>query len=393
MKRSFLLLAFAFAFSGAFAQKSLVNSASSLKEQGKLDKALEAINQAIDPANPKAEKTVNWPRSYEVKGEIYQAIYASKDDNMKKLEANPLGKAFDAYMKALELDKDNDYGKGIKIKLQLLTNDLTQSAIGAFSKENYSTALESFEKILAINQMHLFQKKEDKVPVDTTIIYNAGLAALNGKNYPKAIQYLKQASDLNYQGVTSLRLLAKAYLDSGDTLANEKTIKEGYEKHPESLEMLYDVINFYILIKKDNTQALKFIDLALQKDPKNSILAFAKGTVLEKTDPDAAAVAYKQALDIKPDYFDAYYNLGALYFNKGVKHTDEANKIPTDQPKKYEAELKAAEGEFKNALPYMEKAHAIKPTDRPIMESLKTLYYRLKMMDKFKETDEALKKL
>ncbi|MDP4185882.1 MAG: tetratricopeptide repeat protein [Bacteroidota bacterium] len=394
MKRTFLFLALAFAVTGAFAQKGLVSTAQSLKESGKLDKALAAINEAIDPANPKAEKTVNWPRSYEVKGEIYQAMYSSKDENMKKLDPNPLAQAFDAYMKALELDKDNNYSKSVKIKIQLLTNDLTQQAVGAFEKEDFSKALDSFERILSINKMKLFQDKDKATQtVDTVIIYNAGLAALNGKNYPKATQYLKEAVDLGYQGVNTTRLLAKAFLDSGDTISHEKVIKEGYAKHPESLEMLYDVINFYILVKKDNNQALKFIDLALEKDPKNATLLFAKGTVQEKTNAEDAAKSYQQAIDVKPDYFDAYYNLGALYYNNGVKFLESSNKIPTDQPKKYEEELKKADVEFHKSLPYMEKANELKAKDRAILESLKTLYYRLKIMDKFKIVEEELKNL
>ena len=28
---------------------------------------------------------------------------------------------------------------------------------------------------------------------------------------------------------------------------------------------------------------------------------------------------YKKAIELKPDYFDANYNLGALYFNEGVR--------------------------------------------------------------------------
>lgn len=48
--------------------------------------------------------SVNWSRTYEVRGEIYQAVFQSKDENYKKLNADPLTVAYDSYMKALQLD-------------------------------------------------------------------------------------------------------------------------------------------------------------------------------------------------------------------------------------------------------------------------------------------------
>ena len=43
------------------AQKGLVTKSQSLKEAGKLSEALQNINKAIDPSNPKVDKTIGWP--------------------------------------------------------------------------------------------------------------------------------------------------------------------------------------------------------------------------------------------------------------------------------------------------------------------------------------------
>jgi len=63
MKKTIILLALVLSVSGAFAQKGKVTSAQTFKDSGKLDKALEAINEAIDPANEKAEKSLPWPKT------------------------------------------------------------------------------------------------------------------------------------------------------------------------------------------------------------------------------------------------------------------------------------------------------------------------------------------
>ena len=65
MKRTIFLLALVFVVSGAFAQKGKVTSAQNLKDTGKLDKALEAIEETVDPSNPKAAKSIPWPKTWE----------------------------------------------------------------------------------------------------------------------------------------------------------------------------------------------------------------------------------------------------------------------------------------------------------------------------------------
>ena len=73
MKKSLILLTFVFLTSVAMGQKG-VSGALSAKDQGKLDKALEAIEAVVNSTNPKSAKTINNPRTWEVRGEIFQAI-------------------------------------------------------------------------------------------------------------------------------------------------------------------------------------------------------------------------------------------------------------------------------------------------------------------------------
>ena len=153
MKRSIFLLAFVFACFGAFAQKGKVTGAQNLKDAGKLDEALETIELTVDPSNEKAEKTIPWPKTWEIRGEIYQAIFQATDENIKKLSDDPLTIALESYKKALELDDKDKFSKSVKIKLTLLTNDLTNQAVQAFQDEDYNKALASFEQIIEVNNI------------------------------------------------------------------------------------------------------------------------------------------------------------------------------------------------------------------------------------------------
>ena len=139
---------------------------------------------------------------------------------------------------------------------------------------------------------------------------------------------------------------------------------------------------------------MKYLDMAIQQDPENASFYFALGTLYDKLgNLEDSKKCYEKAIELKEDYFDAYYNLGALYFNRGVKQVDVANAVPANEPERYEAEKAKADVEFKKAIPYMEKAHECNPKDRYTLESLKALYYRQKMTDKQKEVEEKLKNL
>jgi len=392
MKRTTILLVLLFAVTCVFAQKGKVTSAKSYNDAGNLEKAVATIEETIDPTNPKTESSINWSGTWEARGEIYQAIFKSKDENIKKLSADPLTVAFDSYMKALALDEKDKFSKSVKIKLTLLIADLTNQAVAAFNEENYEKALKSFEQIMAIEQTPIF-KADEPTSVDTVIIFNAGLAAYNAQKYDKAIEYYKKAATYKYSGARTFQLISSSYMQKKDTVGALAILKEGLAEYPGNGTILVEVINIYLNANKVD-EALKYLDIAISQDPKNASYFFAKGTLYDKLlKPDEATECYLKAIEYKEDYFDAYYNLGALYYNKGVKQIDVANTVPSNQPDKYEVEKAKADLEFNKAIPYMEKAHAINPTDKFTMESLKTLYYRLKMLDKHAEIVEKMKNL
>lgn len=392
MKKVFLSVAILVSVSaGSFAQKGKVTTAQTLKDSQKLDKALEAINEAIDTNNPKAEKSIPWAKTWEVRGEIYRAIYQSKDDNIKKLSDKPLETALESFKKAEELDTKGTDKNSLKINLTLLVNDFTDQAVKAFNENNYAQALTSFENILDVQKMAAMQ--ETPATVDTVIIFNAGLAAFNAEKYEKAIEYYKEAAKYDYNGSRTYELISAAYTNLNDTVNALETLQEGFKKYPESSQILVQMINIYMSTNK-TAEAMEYLDLAIKQDPENPSFYFAKGALNDKLgNTDTAIASYEKALELKEDYFDAYYNLGAIYYNKGVKQLDVANAVPTNQPDKYETEKNKADDEFKKAIPYMEKASEVNPEDTFSLESLKQLYYRLKMMDKFDEVNKKLEDL
>jgi tetratricopeptide (TPR) repeat protein len=392
MKRTTILFVLLFAVTCAFAQKGKVTSALSYKEAGKLDKAVEAIEETIDASNPKTESSVTWPRTWEVRGEIYQAIFQTKAEDFKKLSNDPLTVAYDSYFKAVQLDDKGKFSKSIKIKLTLLISDLTNQAVKAFNEETYEKALKSFEQIMAIEQSPVY-KADSPSAVDTVMIFNAGLAAYNAKQFDKAIAYYKDAAKYKYNGAKIYTLIANCYSQKKDTAEALNVLQGALKEYSGDISLLNEVITVYLNSNKAN-EAMKYLNMAMTKDPKNATYLFVQGTLYDKLNkPEDAINSYMKAIEYKPDYFDAYYNLGAVYYNKGVKQVEVSNAVPSNQPEKYEIEKDKADVEFKKAIPYMEKANEINPTDKYALESLKNLYYREKMMDKHAQVLEKLKNL
>ncbi|NLB26647.1 MAG: tetratricopeptide repeat protein [Bacteroidales bacterium] len=369
--------------------RAKVTSSQTLKDSGKLEQAFNTINEAIDPGNENADKVLNWPRTWEIRGEIFQAIFQSEDEKIQKLSDEPLTEAFNSYKKALELDDKGRSNNSLKVKLTLLTNDLTNQAVKAFNDANYAKALTSFEQILDIQSLDIV-KEDNPNAIDTVILYHAELAAYNSENYAKAINYYRESAKYEYGGAKTYGLIATAYQMNKDTVGALGALQEGFEKYPNDNVILTSMIQLYLDLKKTE-DAMKYLDMAIKQDPDNATFHFAQGTLYEKIDQmDNAVTSYTKAINSDKEFFNAYYNLGALYYNEGVKQIDVANTIPTSDNTRYQAELAKADEWFKKSLPYMEKCHELDATDKMTMESLKNLYYRLKDMDNYNKMLEKL---
>ena len=113
---------------------------------------------------------------------------------------------------------------------------------------------------------------------------------------------------------------------------------------------------------------------------------------------EEAIIAYKKAIEVKADYFDANYNLGALYFNKAVLGINDANemwkprmtKTEAANQKKLEADSKSM---FITARPYLESAFEVDPNDIETIRSLKDIYARTGEDDKFIKMNDLLKSM
>jgi tetratricopeptide (TPR) repeat protein len=378
-KITIILVGLLFVGSVALAQKGKVTSALTYLDNGEIEKAWQTIQVAEQ--NP---KTANYYKTYYAKGRILQSIAESKDPKVKNLVDEPLKKAWESYQKAIQLDEKKKVQKTIEIYLPMLNADFINAAVEEFKKQEFKSAMEYFDYALKVGEDPVFNGA-----IDTSILYNAGLSAYNGKIWNKAIEYLTKAKDMGYGGGAAYVLLKNAYLEKGDTLTGLKVLQEGFQKYPTDKAVIFELINYYLLVEDNSQAAIDYINKAMSQDPENASLYFAKGLALDKLGKHEEAIAaYKLSIEKDPKYLNAYYNLGAMIFNDGVTKFNKCNEI-MDNDKFKECVAKADEI-FKESLPYLEKAHELDPKEINTLETLKVLYYRLHMYDK---RDQIVKEL
>ncbi len=368
--RKIILLFTAMSISlGVMAQKGKVTSALSYIEQGDLEKAKENLDKAFNH-----DKSKDWFNTYYAKGRLCQAVFESEDPKYSSYCENPLEEAYNAYQKALELDKRGSIEK--KLITNMIFNSLALDfySLGSqhFEAQEYEEALKAFD-----TQIKVTESNQYAGAIDTGMYYNAGLAAINAEKYEEGIKYFEKCTEMEYMGISPHYNIYQCMMGLGDTAKAEAYLLDLPDKFPGDNTVYLNLIDLYLTSNKYD-EALKYIEIAKADDPDNYSLYFATGIMyLNQEIFDKAIVEFGKSIELQPDHFDSYYGLGASYINKAADMIEKANEImDVDE---YSKAIDEANAVYEKALPYMEKAHELNPQDEYAMRGLRELYYRLRV--------------
>lgn len=410
MKKIIILAGLVLITSLSFAQKNKRVSAYNFLKDKEYGEAKEYIDPCVEHS-----KTATDAKAWLYYGQIYYGLATSQDKAYMNLEPNPELKSYKGYKNALmynfidesywKLDIENNQMDMIKFQKAVqnqntkyvdqmilmdvlngfsgLSNVLVNKGLKKYKAKDYKSALDHFEHSLFTGQM--------SGKVDTQAVYFCALASVKGNETDKSIEYYKALIEMQYGENEEAKsnnyyFLAKQYLVKSDTAKYVKTIGEGIEKYPNSSSnLVVEMINYY-LAKGMQKEALEYLDKGIAAAPTNASLHYAKGTIYDTDsllmDKDKALASYKKTVEIDPVHFDAYYNMGAIFYNKGASQNEEANDVDPDDFRKYKAVKAEADKLFKEALPYLEKAHELDAKDMATMQSLKLIYYRIGELEK-----------
>ncbi|MCK4922480.1 MAG: tetratricopeptide repeat protein [Bacteroidales bacterium] len=301
----------------------------------------------------------------------------SKWNRIKSVTDSPLDKALVSYVKTLEFDEKNKYNEKVKAQLAELKINYKQSGINYYYSDDYKHALHSFEKVLAINRMKLFDGE-----LDTVMIQYSGIIARELKDYEKSAEYYMQLAEMNYGGPNIFLNIKNDYLALQDSAGAIAGMEIGFDKFPDTLNIVANLVDLYIKTKNIDKGLVK-INEAIAKYPEKGDLNYWKGRLLLNTEDedriDQALVAYEKAIELNQDLYYVYYDIGFIYFLQGQDIFSQAG---MEKDVEYRKEINdIATEKYDSAIPMMENALRLNTDNAEIkketLDVLKRIYYKL----------------
>ncbi len=388
MKKTLLTLGLLVSM-GATAQNSSVVSAFMAMEDNKLAEAAGYIEPAI-----LNEGTMVKEKTWRYRGQIYSRILFSDDAALKAQFPDALDKAVASFQKAMELDVKGAEKENNQKALRALQGMALNAGNDAFTAKEYAKAIQLYGQSESIAKTF--------GEVDSNAVFNSALAYESSGDLANALQRYQQCLSIGYDKAEIFRYTANLQKRNNDLDGAIATTQAGRKRHPGDKDLMLDEVA-YLQEAGRTAEVETSVKAALEKDPGNTILHSLLASIYEgKADPkggtkpaeaemykwyDMAEAEYKKSIELDPTFFDSYFNIGVLYNNRAAYEYEKAGNIKDDAA--YTKAKKVADDVYIKAVPYFEKAHELRPDDRPTIAQLKTLYAKMGETEKF----NAMKKL
>ncbi len=371
----------------ALSQKIAVTNAILYHREGKLDKAKEEIDKAIQN-----EKTSGEAKTWYFKGLIYHSLYTSPLPAYNSIvQKDGLVQASEAYKKAMKLDPDQD--EHYKNSKKNLDN---------FWVLFINEGVKAFQDTLPLKALSAFENAAEMKPADTTAFVYATFAAEQTGNVEKVKSNNAKLRELGRSNVDMWRSGIRIYKANQQFDKALSEIQEARKEFPLDKSLAVEELSLYFQLGRQN-EAIGKLEEAVKLDPGNDQLWAALGSLYDgiaaeaktsaadkKMYKEKALANYRKAIEANPDNFESNYNLGAYHYNTAAEIN---KKIPQDinqyqkVGKKMEAEV--AE-EMKKAIPYFENCHRVNPKDKDVIRSMYKIYGTLKMTELAKKFENLM---
>ncbi len=373
MKKLLILIALGLFISmGTYAQKNKRTSAYMYNKNKQYDKAMIAIDEAI--VHP---KTLNDPKTWMYRGMIYYNIANDTSATVNALAPNAAEISVESFKKSKELDVDKELGEGSALYLLNLTNIFYQRGADGFRSSDFQMAIKNFKQAFDIAQM------DNKF--DTVAAFNIGMSGVYSDQPEIAAEYLKKCVDVKFLDPRVYLFYSRAEKQLGDTVKAFEIIDMGREFFPNESSLQLEEAQLF-LETGANDKLITSLKESIDADPTNPNLYRVLGQTYENTgDIENALLYYKKAVEIKPDFGDAIFNIGAIYVNRASVLYTEANNLPFEEMEKYKKVKGEADANLHEALPYLVKSLELNPNDEIVKGALKEAYANLKMNDELKK--------
>lgn len=406
MKTYFVfVIALTLSFS-AVAQKKEIKTATKELVKGNYEKAGAALDAAEAFLGSMEEK---YKSQYYLQRSIYYFNKGEADISgiLKSIEA-------------LKLVSGSALEQGINDQTQNLKAHLVNKGSSLIDAQDYKSSADYFENAYKLS------------PSDTIYLFYAASTAVNAKMYDRSLSMYEELRALNFTGIEDnfyatnietqgeelfaskvvrdisvkskshvnprdeksaskfpeiIKNMALIYVQNGD---NEKALEAmaiARAEDPENINLLLTEANVYYTM--GNTMKFKeLLEIAIQKDPNNPELQYNLGVISsEIKDFMSSKAYYLKAIELKPDYTNAYVNLAALILGEEESILDEMNALGSSaaDDRKYD-KLKVKRNQlYLDAIPHLENAMKYDPSNFQAVETLANIYSAVGNSEKYKE--------
>jgi tetratricopeptide (TPR) repeat protein len=424
MKKKILLLSVLMLSMMAFGQKSEIKALEKAVKSNDFDAAIELVNQSEGLFVNVDQKTK--AKFYYLKG---KSLYRNGADGIDVIAVGA------AFKELLDYETETNKYKYTD-EIGVLINDLIKD-INDKAQQNYSNAVSTKNPEDFIKAAKGFHQVYMLSPRDTSFLDNAALVYNLGQDYENSIELYKELLDLNYTGIsTNFTAVSKAngeelafaskkdmdlqvklgvvenpkaevtesrrevmYKNLAQSYASlEKLDKSmeilgvGREEFPDSYDLLIDEANIFYRLG-DNAKFKEKLEQAIQMNPTEPTLYYNVGVMnMSQGNLEVAIKHFEKAVELKPDYGDAYNNIGAAIIETANPIIEEMNKSLSDFDK-YDELQEEQIALYKKAIPYYEKALGLDDEDTSLMQTLIGLYENVEMMDERDKLKQRLDEL
>ena len=295
--------------------------------------------------------------------------------------------AIEAYNKAYEIDPKS--AAKAKDGLQQISDFCSQVGNTGIDTGEYVAAADAYATAFQAQSSPAYG-----AAADPALLYYAGYlrtvdGAANPASFVIGADYLNKALELGYndeEGNIYYYLFHCYYgqkdADKANVLKAKDALVAGIKKFPKNERILDGLVQLYTNPEDsvgDPADLVALIDAAIESNPENVDLWFGRGRIFYALkDYDQSIESFKKVVELKPDLFEGNYYLGVFYTIKGDALNKEMNEKQYSSQAVYDADLKVVNDVYKDAVPWFEKAHQIKPDDVDTLEFLKSICFRLR---------------
>ena len=366
--------------------------------------------------------------------EAYKTLIIASEDKYKAQYyfydarvSNELKDFKNAINSLKELDKFNP---SLNLPSKLQTDFSNLSLTIANSVVNSAIQDNNNDKFLSAAEKLIMAYEIDNDEYIDYLYFAAG-SAVNGKDYEKSLKYYLELKDKGYTGVVDeyfvtnnetrqeekvsqteydllksskdysnprigqtesrfpeiAKNIALIYVQQGKNELAEEAIKEARTIQPNDVSLILNEADLYIRISNnsDNDDERLFyrnkfkslMEMAIEMDPTNGILYYNLGVIYaEQGELELSKEKYQKAIELIPDYLDAYLNLVSIILEDEVAIVEEMNNLGNSKKDnlRYDELKNDRENLYRECVPLLEELLKVSPENIDALNTLKNIY-------------------